>query len=270
MEYQNYIESLNYIRERCNIIPKVAFIFGSGLGQMKEINISHRIDYKDIPNFPISTAPGHSGQLVFGELNGIPYVAQLGRFHYYEGYSGKEIIFGVRIMSMLGAKTLFVSNAAGGVNYDFKVGDLMIIEDHINLLPNPLIGKNESRFGVRFPDMTNCYSKRLIDLALAASVNLGFHIHQGIYLASTGPSFETKAEYNFFRIAGADAVGMSTTSEIIAAQHIGMECFGISVITNTAYDFNADFTNDGNDVIKVANNASEKLFKIFNYILSAL
>lgn len=213
--------------------PTTAIILGTGLGRLaSEIQASLSIDYKDIPNFPVSTVEGHSGRLIFGELGNKEVMAMEGRFHYYEDYSMKEVTFPIRVMHELGIKTLFVSNAAGGTNPDFEIGDLMIITDQINALPeNPLHGKNFPT-GPRFLDMHEAYSKELRDQAFAIACEKGIKVQQGVYLATQGPTYETPAEYKMFRIWGADAVGMSTVPEVIVANHCGMKCFGISVITD--------------------------------------
>ena len=213
--------------------PTTAIILGTGLGKLAdEIIDATRIPYSDIPNFPVSTVEGHHGNLIFGKLGQKDIMAMEGRFHYYEGYSMKEVTFPVRVMYELGIKTLFVSNAAGGTNPGFEIGDLMIITDHINALPeNPLRGKNFPT-GPRFPDMSEAYDKDLVREALGIAREKGIKVQQGVYLATQGPTFETPAEYKMFRTWGADAVGMSTVPEVIVANHCGIKCFGISVITD--------------------------------------
>ncbi|MBQ3959838.1 MAG: purine-nucleoside phosphorylase [Muribaculaceae bacterium] len=215
-------------------MPKTAIILGTGLGELvTHIDIKESIPYKEIPNFPISTVEGHSGRLIFGNLGSKYIMAMQGRFHYYEGYSMKEATFPVRVMKALGVKTLFVSNAAGGMNPDFKVGDLMIITDHINLFPDhPLRGKNYAELGPRFPAMNEAYSRRLIDKAREIARNEGIRLVEGVYVGTQGPTFETPSEYRFFYRIGGDAVGMSTVPEVIVARHAGMEVFGMSVITD--------------------------------------
>ena len=215
-------------------MPKTAIILGTGLGELvTHIDIKTSIPYKEIPNFPISTVEGHSGRLIFGNLGNKYIMAMQGRFHYYEGYSMKEVTFPVRVMKALGVKTLFVSNAAGGMNPDFKVGDLMIITDHINLFPDhPLRGKNYAELGPRFPAMNEAYSRRLIDKAREIARNEGIRLVEGVYVGTQGPTFETPSEYRFFYRIGGDAVGMSTVPEVIVARHAGMEVFGMSVITD--------------------------------------
>ena len=213
--------------------PETAVILGSGLGKLvDELTETYEIDYKDIPNFPVSTVEGHSGRLIFGRLGGKDIMAMQGRFHYYEGYSMKEVTFPVRVMHELGIKTLFVSNAAGGTNPNFEIGDLMIITDHINFFPeHPLRGKNIN-YGPRFPDMSEAYNRTLIARAKKIASQKGITLREGIYIGTQGPTYETPAEYRMFARWGADAVGMSTVPEVIVANHCGMKVFGISVITD--------------------------------------
>ena len=213
--------------------PETAVILGSGLGKLvDELTETYEIDYKDIPNFPVSTVEGHSGRLIFGRLGGKDIMAMQGRFHYYEGYSMKEVTFPVRVMHELGIKTLFVSNAAGGTNPNFEIGDLMIITDHINFFPeHPLRGKNIN-YGPRFPDLSEAYDRTLIARAKKIASQKGITLREGIYIGTQGPTYETPAEYRMFARWGADAVGMSTVPEVIVANHCGMKVFGISVITD--------------------------------------
>ena len=226
-------ETANFLRSKMHTQPETAIILGTGLGSLvHEITDAYEISYKDIPNFPISTVEGHSGELIFGKLGNKDIMAMQGRFHFYEGYSMQEVTFPVRVMRELGIKTLFVSNAAGGMNPDFSIGDLMIITDHINFFPeHPLRGKN-IEYGPRFPDMSEAYSKELINKALQIAEEKGINVQQGIYIGTQGPTFETPAEYKMFHILGADAVGMSTVPEVIVANHCGIKVFGISVITD--------------------------------------
>ncbi len=222
-----------FIKEQTIINPEVGIILGTGLGGLvDEIDIVTSLPYEEIPNFPVSTVEGHNGRMIFGYLNNKAIVAMQGRFHFYEGYNMQEVTFPVRVMKALGIKTLFVSNASGGVNPDFEIGDLMIINDHINLLPNPLIGKNDKELGLRFPDMSEAYNKELIEKAKKIADDLDISVQEGIYLSTTGPTFETPAEYKYFRIVGADAVGMSTVPEVIVARHMDIPCFAISIITD--------------------------------------
>lgn len=215
-------------------MPKLAIILGSGLGNLVDhIEDKQVIAYKDIPNFPVSTVEGHSGNLIFGTLSGRRVMAMQGRFHYYEGYDMKAVTFPVRVMKALGVETIFVSNAAGGMNKEFKVGDVMIITDHINLFPeNPLRGKNYNELGTRFPAMTEAYDHELVKKADKIAEEKGLRLMHGVYVGTTGPTFETPAEYEYFRIIGGDAVGMSTVPEVIVANHAGMKVFGVSVITD--------------------------------------
>ncbi|MBP1615098.1 MAG: purine nucleoside phosphorylase [Bacteroidetes bacterium] len=225
-------ETAAFLREKMHTSPETAIILGTGLGSLaNEITEKYEIKYEDIPNFPVSTVEGHSGKLIFGKLGNKDIMAMQGRFHYYEGYSMKEVTFPVRVMKELGIKTLFVSNASGGTNPDFEIGDLMIITDHINYFPeHPLRGKN--LYGDRFPDMSEAYSKELIGKALVIAQEKGIKVQQGIYIGTQGPTFETPAEYKLFHILGADAVGMSTVPEVIVANHCKIKVFGISVITD--------------------------------------
>jgi len=226
-------EATKFIQKNTNFNPEIGIILGTGLGGLvNEIEISHTLCYSDIPNFPVSTVTGHEGRLIFGKLGGKNVIAMQGRFHYYEGYSASEVTFPVRVMKMLGIKYLFVSNASGGVNPDFEIGSLMIITDHINLIPSPLIGKNIDELGPRFPDMSKPYSKDLIDLALSIAKEHNIKVHTGVYCAVTGPALETPAEYKFFRIIGSDTIGMSTVPEVIVARHMNIPCFAISIITD--------------------------------------
>jgi len=225
-------ETAAFLKERMHTSPETAIILGTGLGNLaNEITEKYEIKYQDIPNFPVSTVEGHSGKLIFGKLGNKDIMAMQGRFHYYEGYSMKEVTFPVRVMKELGIKTLFVSNASGGMNDAFEIGDLMIIKDHINFFPeHPLRGKN--LYGDRFPDMSEAYSKDLIKKALDIAKEKGIKVQQGVYLGTQGPTFETPSEYKMFHILGADAVGMSTVPEVIVANHAGIKCFGISIITD--------------------------------------
>lgn len=227
-------ETAEFIKAEVGEMPKIGIILGSGLGDLvNHIEIKKELDYHDIPNFPVSTVEGHAGKLIFGNLGGKYIVAMQGRFHYYEGYCMKEVTFPVRVMKEVGVETLFVSNAAGGMNKEFKVGDVMIITDHINLFPeNPLRGKNYNELGVRFPAMTEAYSAKLIAMADEIAKEKDIRLMHGVYVGTTGPTFETPAEYEYFRVIGGDAVGMSTVPEVIVANHAGMKCFGVSVITD--------------------------------------
>lgn len=227
-------ETTKFIQARVDIQPQYGIILGTGLGALAdEIETTQVLSYRGIPNFPISTVESHAGKLIFGKLGGKNVVAMQGRFHYYEGYSMQEVTFPVRVMKSLGIEKLFVSNACGGLNPDYKVTDLMVINDHINLLPeHPLRGRNFDTLGPRFPDMSAPYDPTLISSALEIARKHGITCHQGVYASVQGPTLETKAEYRYLRIVGADVVGMSTVPEIIVARHMGIPCFAISVITD--------------------------------------
>ena len=227
-------ETASFIKEAAGDLPRIGIILGTGLGDLvNHIDIKYELSYRDIPNFPISTVEGHSGKLIFGNLGGKYVVAMQGRFHFYEGYDMKQVTFPVRVMKELGVDTLFVSNAAGGMNKEFKVGDVMVITDHINLFPeNPLRGKNYEDLGPRFPAMTEAYSQALIDMADDIAREDCIRLMHGVYVGTQGPTFETPAEYEYFRVIGGDAVGMSTVPEVIVANHAGMRVFGVSVITD--------------------------------------
>lgn len=266
-------EAADYIKEQIGDRKPVAgIVLGSGLGKLAD-KIENRIvvPYTNIPNFPASTAVGHKGNFIAGELGGKFIVAMQGRFHYYEGYPMEYVTLPIRVMKVLGIGHLFVSNAAGGVNFGYKIGDLMIIKDHINLLPNPLVGPNMDEFGPRFPDMTRPYEPTLIALAEKSAEILGIKLQKGVYLASTGPTYETPAEYKYFRTIGADAVGMSTIPEVIVARHSGIPVFGMSVITNEAHDdYAPEYVNDGDDVVKAADAAADKMTAIFTKMIGQL
>lgn len=252
--------------------PLAGIVLGSGLGKLAdEIENPTVIPYKDIPGFPVSTAIGHKGNFIAGELGGKYVVAMQGRFHYYEGYPMDLVTLPIRVMKVLGIQYLFVSNAAGGVNFDFKVGDLMVITDHINHLPNPLVGPNLAEFGPRFPDMTRPYDVRLRKMAFSIAGEMGIELRSGVYLAGTGPSYETPAEYKYFRLIGADAVGMSTIPEVIVARHSDIPVFGMSVITNEAHDdYSEDYVNDGDDVVAAADASADKMTALFTKMIASL
>ncbi len=224
----------NFIQQSVNFEPEVGIILGSGLGNLAgEIEVVKTVSYSDIPNFPVSTVKGHKGQLVFGYLGGKKVVAMQGRFHFYEGYTMQQVTFPVRVLNALGIKLLIVSNAAGGMNPTFKVGDVMVITDHINHFgTNPLIGPNDDELGPRFPEMSEAYDRRYIKMAFDIAEENNIHLQKGVYIGVTGPTFETPAEYKFFHVIGADAVGMSTVPEVIVARHGGLPVFAVSVITD--------------------------------------
>ena len=252
--------------------PFAGIVLGSGLGKLADkIENQIVIPYREIPGFPVSTAIGHKGNFIAGDLGGKFVVAMQGRFHYYEGYSMELVTLPIRVMKVLGIQYLFVSNAAGGVNFDFKVGDLMVITDHISHLPNPLIGPNMDEFGPRFPDMTRPYDPKLRRMAFEIAAGLGYSLKSGVYSASTGPTYETPAEYKYYRLVGADAVGMSTIPEVIVARHSDIPVFGMSVITNEAHDdYAEDFVNDGDDVVKAADAAADRMTAIFTQLIERL
>ena len=226
-------ETVSYIKSKIDLQPEIGIILGTGLGRMvSEIDIDTVLEYEDIPNFPVSTVESHHGKLIFGKLNGKKIVAMQGRFHYYEGYSLQEVTFPVRVIKYLGVSHLFVSNASGGVNPDFEIGDLMILDDHINLIPNPLIGPHDTAFGDRFPDMSETYDLTLINKALEIGRQHKLPVRKGCYVGVTGPTLETPKEYQYFRIIGGDTVGMSTVPEVIVAHQMGITCFAISIITD--------------------------------------
>ncbi len=232
--YEKIKETARFLMDIGIEKPEIGIVLGTGLGGIvKMIEVEKKIPYHDIPNFPVSTVSGHSGTLIYGELSGKKVVAMQGRFHYYEGWEMPEVTFPIRVMKLLGVEKLMVSNASGGVNPKFKVGDIMIITDHINMMPeHPLRGENEDRFGPRFVDMHEPYSKRMITLMKKVARENKISVREGIYLALQGPTFETPAEYRMVKLMGADAVGMSTVPEVIVAKHMGMDCFGLSVITD--------------------------------------
>jgi purine-nucleoside phosphorylase len=263
--------AVSYIKSHYKETPVVGIVLGSGLGSFtSEIKIEKEIPYADIPNFPVSTVEGHSGKLIFGELGGKKVVAMAGRFHYYEGYTTQEVVFPIRVMKYLGIQTLLISNAAGGMQKGFKVGDLMIIKDHISMLTlNPLLGKNEEAFGPRFPDMSEPYKKDLIDKAKSIAASAGYEMKEGVYIGVTGPTFETRAEYKMLAILGGDAVGMSTVQEVIAAVHMGLPVFAMSVITDLGIrDEENTITHE--EVLQAAKDAEPKLTHIFKELVAQL
>jgi purine-nucleoside phosphorylase len=260
--------AVSYIKNIYKETPLVGIVLGTGLGNFaSEINIEKEIPYADIPNFPISTVEGHSGKLVFGELSGKKVVAMSGRFHYYEGYSAQQVVFPIRVMKYLGIQTLLISNAAGGMQKGFKVGDIMIIKDHISLLtPNPLVGKNEEAFGPRFPDMSEPYKKDLINKAKAIATKANIEIKEGVYICVT---VETRAEYKMLEIIGADAVGMSTVPEVIVAVHMDLPVFAMSVITDLGMR-DEEFNITLEEVLLAAKEAEPKLTHIFKELVAQL
>jgi len=261
-------ETADFLKAKMTTHPETAIILGTGLGSLvNEITDKYEIEYKDIPNFPLSTVEGHSGKLIFGKLGNKEIMAMQGRFHYYEGCSMKEVTFPVRVMRELGIKTLFVSNAAGGMNPDFLIGDLMIINDHINMFPeHPLRGKNIP-YGDRFPDMSKAYSPELIAMAKEIAAEKGIRVVEGVYLGTQGPTFETPAEYVMFHRMGGDAVGMSTVPEVIVARHCGIRVFGISVITDLGIE-GVVVEVSHEEVQKAADEAQPRMTTIFREIVN--
>jgi len=261
-------ETADFLKAKMTTHPETAIILGTGLGSLvNEITDKYEIEYKDIPNFPLSTVEGHSGKLIFGKLGNKEIMAMQGRFHYDEGYSMKEVTFPVRVMRELGIKTLFVSNAAGGMNPDFLIGDLMIINDHINMFPeHPLRGKNIP-YGDRFPDMSKAYSPELIAMAKEIAAEKGIRVVEGVYLGTQGPTFETPAEYVMFHRMGGDAVGMSTVPEVIVARHCGIRVFGISVITDLGIE-GVVVEVSHEEVQKAADEAQPRMTTIFREIVN--
>ncbi len=227
-------ETADFLKSKIAKMPKTGIILGTGLGNLvTQITDTTEIPYEQIPHFPVSTVEGHSGKLIFGKLGDVDVLAMQGRFHYYEGYDMKQVTFPVRVMKAIGIENLLVSNASGGVNPDFEIGDLMIITDHINLFPeHPLRGKNYAELGPRFPDMSEAYSPELVVKARQIAARNNIKVVEGVYVGTTGPTFETPSEYRYFRIIGGDAVGMSTGPELIVANHSGMRCFGMSIVTD--------------------------------------
>ncbi len=268
---QQIEETLGYIRRHTQMQPPIGIVLGTGLGGLvSEIRQEVALPYGDIPHFPVSTVETHEGKLIFGTISGRPVVAMQGRFHYYEGYSMQQITFPIRVMKFLGVHTLLISNAAGGMNPLFCKGDLMIMVDHINLLgDNPLIGPNDDELGPRFPDMSEPYSLRLIDLAEQIALEEKMRIQKGVYVAVAGPNLETRAEYRFLRAIGADVVGMSTVPEVIVARHMNMEVFAVSVITDECFP-DALQPVDVADIIKTANQAQPRLTLLMKRLVERL
>lgn len=257
-------------RQTNNFQPEVGIILGTGLGGLvKEIKAEYSIPYEEIPNFPVSTVEGHSGRLIFGMLGGKKVVAMQGRFHYYEGYTMQQVTFPVRVMKYLGIKTLFLSNASGGVNPNFEIGEIMIINDHINMFPNVLIGKNFNELGVRFPELSEAYDKALIEKAKAIAQKNNIKVSEGVYVGLTGPTLETPAEYRYVRIIGGDAVGMSTVPEVIVARHMGINCFAISICTDLGVPGKIEKTTH-EDVQRVASTQEPKMTLIMKTLVSEL
>lgn len=264
-------EALSFLQEETDMEPDYLIILGTGLGQLAdEIEISQTISYADIPHFPVSTVESHAGRLLFGVLGEKEVVAMQGRFHYYEGYTMQQIAFPIRVLKGLSVGTMLISNASGGMNPNYERGDIMLINDHINMLgDNPLIGPNDDELGPRFPDMSEPYTERLLELAENVALEKGIKMHQGVYLALSGPMLETKAEYRYLRMIGADVVGMSTVPEVIAAVHMGMDILGISVITDECFP-DALEPVDIEEILEAAGMAEPKLTRVITGVLERL
>ncbi len=268
---QQLDETVQFLKAQYPHTPQVGIVLGSGLGNFaSEIDVEKEVAYGDIPNFPVSTVQGHKGKLVFGNLSGKKVVAMAGRFHFYEGYGAQDVVFPIRVMKLLGIETLLLSNAAGGVNTTFKVGDIMIINDHISFhTPNPLVGKNIEEFGPRFPDMSEPYKKELISKAKDIAVKNKIDLKEGVYFAVTGPTFETRAEYKMVHVMGGDAVGMSTVQECIVANHMGLPVFAVSIITDIGIRED-DNVITHEEVLEAAKNAEPKLATLFKAMIAAI
>jgi purine-nucleoside phosphorylase len=261
-------ETVEYLEGKIAIKPSIGIVLGTGLGGLvNEMDVTHTIPYEFIPNFPVSTVEGHHGQLIFGSMAGKNIIAMQGRFHYYEGYTMQEIVFPIRVMKFLGIELLIVSNASGGLNPEFEVGDLMVIDDHINLMKdNPLLGPNEEEMGPRFPDMSHAYDPELIKKVFAIANKHNIHLKKGVYAGISGPTFETPAEYKYIRTIGADAVGMSTVPEVIAAKHLGLKCFAVSVISDLGVPGKiVEISHQ--DVIEAASKSEPKMTTIIRELL---
>ena len=269
--FEKVTETTEFLKKFNTSNAKIGVVLGSGLGNfVQEIVTEKEIPYGDIPHFPVSTVQGHSGKLIFGTIAGKPIIAMAGRFHFYEGYAPEDVIFPIRVMKFLGVHTLFLSNAAGGVNTSFKVGDLMIIKDHISFATkNPLIGKNDDRFGPRFPDMSEPYNKQLIKKAKEIAQQKNIDVKEGVYFCATGPTFETHAEYKMVHVLGGDAVGMSTVQEVIAAIHAGMKVFAMSIITDLGIREEENVITH-EEVLAAANEAEPKMTAIFKELVREL
>lgn len=269
--FEQIKEAADFIKNRCSLQPAAGIVLGSGLGNFtSEIDTVAEIPYSDIPHFPVSTVEGHSGRLIFGTVAGKNIVAMAGRFHFYEGYTPEQVVFPIRVLKMLGIKVILLSNAAGGVQRNFKVGDVMIINDHISFDTfNPLIGKNNDRLGPRFPDMSEPYKKELIQYAKEIAAQANISVHEGVYFGVTGPTFETRAEYRMIEKLGGDVVGMSTVQEVIAAVHMGLPVFAMSIITDIGIrDEDNIITHE--EVLQAAKEAEPKLTHIFRELIRAV
>jgi len=263
-------ETTEFLKKKGILNPEAGVILGTGLGGLtSRIGNSIEVDYKDIPHFPVSTVEGHAGKLIYGDFGGKKIVAMKGRFHYYEGYSPEQIALPIRVLKFLGIRYLFLSNAAGGVNPTFQIGDIMIINDHINLMPNPLIGQNDERIGLRFPDMSEAYDRSLINKAVRIAGDNRITVKRGVYLGTPGPTFETLAEYKYFRTIGADSVGMSTVPEVIVARHMGLPCFAVSIITDLGIEGKIEYTTH-ETVQSEAEKAEARMTTIMTELISSL
>lgn len=261
-------ESVNYILNKTGFTPEVGIVLGSGLGGLvNEVQVEHALSYSEIPGFPVSTVAGHGSKMLLGTLNGVKVAVMQGRFHFYEGYTMQDVAFPIRVMKFMGIKRLYLSNASGGVNPKFLVGDLMIIDDHINLMgTNPLIGANDEKLGPRFPDMSAPYDPGMIAKARSIADAKGFRCHVGVYAAVTGPTYETRAEYKYIRTIGADCVGMSTVPEVIVARHMDLPVFAISIITDMGGTEEVQIITH-EEVLKVAIAAEEKMTALIKELL---
>jgi len=267
---EKIIETTEFLKSKGIADPEAGIILGTGLGALAtKIENSLEIDYRDIPNFPVSTVEGHDGKLIFGNFGNKKIVAMKGRFHYYEGYGPEQIALPIRVLKYLGIRHLFLSNAAGGVNPTFQIGDIMIITDHINLMPNPLVGQNDDRIGVRFPDMSEPYDRSLIDKAVRIAGENRISIQKGVYLGTPGPTFETLAEYKYFRKIGADSVGMSTVPEVIVARHMKLPCFAVSIITDLGIEGKIEYITH-EMVQSEAEKAEARMTTIMTELISSL
>lgn len=266
--YDKLVESTEFLHQYSTLKPEIAVVLGSGLGNFtKDIKIEFEIPYEQIPHFPVSTVEGHHGKLIFGSMDGKPIIAMAGRFHFYEGYSAEDVVFPIRVLKLLGIKYLLISNAAGGVNPSFNVGQLMIITDHISFATiNPLLGKNDNRLGPRFPDMSEPYKKDLIAKAMHIAKRLDIVVKEGVYFGVTGPTFETRAEYKMIHSLGGDAVGMSTVQEVIAANHIGLNVFAMSVITDIGIREEENIITH-EEVLQAAKEAEPKFSSLFRELI---
>lgn len=267
--YQKLTGCLESIRRLIDFVPKTAIVLGSGLGEYGEqIDVVQTVDYKDIEGFPVSTVPGHQGRFIFGYVGQVPVAAMQGRVHYYEGYAMSDVVLPVRLLKLMGAEMLILTNAAGGVNFDYMPGDLMLITDHIStMVPSPLIGKNMEQLGPRFPDMSHVYDEQLQNLVLQCADRLHINIQKGVYMQLTGPQYETPAEIRMARLLGADAVGMSTVCEAIAANHMGMRICGISCITNLASGMSKAPLNH-KEVQETADKAADNFTRLVTLLIS--